>query len=193
MVCTNLNLYYIRKLSCKYELLWLSGSGEEDFWKTPPHFCIFVIISPLKRTWSLICTILNFLYLRMICTKFYWNWPAASGEDFSVNFYFFAIISPWGRGEGGVLHLYNSEYSLPKDDLCQLWLKLARRFWKRSWKCKSLTDRRQTDGQTDDGQKAIRKAHLSFQLWWAKKSIIMQTRGPWATSLTWVTLVHLER
>ena len=31
MVCTNLNLHYIRKLSCKYELFWLSGSGEEDF------------------------------------------------------------------------------------------------------------------------------------------------------------------
>jgi hypothetical protein len=49
---------------------------------TPPHFCIFVIISPLNRTWPLICTILNSLYLRMICTKFYWNWPAGSGEDF---------------------------------------------------------------------------------------------------------------
>ena len=29
------------------------------------------------------------------------------------------------------------------------------------------TDRR-TDGQTDDGRQAIRKAHLSFQLRWAK-------------------------
>jgi hypothetical protein len=37
---------------------------------------------------------------------------------------------------------------------CQLWLKLAQRFW-RSWKCKRLTDRR----QTDDGQQPIRKAH----------------------------------
>jgi hypothetical protein len=27
VVCTNLNLHYI----CKYELFWLSGSGEEDF------------------------------------------------------------------------------------------------------------------------------------------------------------------
>ena len=27
-----------------------------------------------------------------------------------------------------------------------------------------------TDGQTDDGRQAIRKAHLSFQLRWAKKS-----------------------
>jgi hypothetical protein len=31
MVWTNLNLHYIRKLSCKYELLWLSGSEEKDF------------------------------------------------------------------------------------------------------------------------------------------------------------------
>jgi hypothetical protein len=44
-----MNLHYIRKLSCKYDLLWLSGSGE-DFQMTPPHFCIFVIVSPSKRT-----------------------------------------------------------------------------------------------------------------------------------------------
>jgi hypothetical protein len=25
------NLHYIRKLSCKYDLFWLSGSGEDDF------------------------------------------------------------------------------------------------------------------------------------------------------------------
>jgi hypothetical protein len=31
MMWTILNLYYIRKLSCKYDLFWLSGSGEEDF------------------------------------------------------------------------------------------------------------------------------------------------------------------
>jgi hypothetical protein len=31
MMWTILNLHYIRKLSCKYELFWLSGSGEEDF------------------------------------------------------------------------------------------------------------------------------------------------------------------
>jgi hypothetical protein len=53
----------------------------------------------------------------------------------------------------------------PKNDLCQVWLKLAQWFWRRSPKCKSL----QTDRQTDTGQRAIRKAHLSFQLRWAKK------------------------
>ena len=39
MMLTILNLHYIRKLSCKYDLFWLSGSGEEDFSMTPPHFC----------------------------------------------------------------------------------------------------------------------------------------------------------
>jgi hypothetical protein len=38
----------------------------------------------------------------------------------------------------------------PKDDLCQVWLKLAQWFWRRSKKCESL----QTDGQTDNGQKS---------------------------------------
>jgi hypothetical protein len=36
MMWTILNLHYIRKLSCKYDLFWLTGSGEEDdlFWLT---------------------------------------------------------------------------------------------------------------------------------------------------------------
>jgi hypothetical protein len=31
MIWRNLNLHYIRMLSCKYDLFWLSGSGKEDF------------------------------------------------------------------------------------------------------------------------------------------------------------------
>ena len=31
MIRTILNLHYIRKLSCKYDLFWLSGSEEQDF------------------------------------------------------------------------------------------------------------------------------------------------------------------
>jgi hypothetical protein len=72
-------------------------------------------------------------------------------------FYFFAVISHWTRAIPFVS-------PPPKDGLCQLWLKLVQWFW-RSRKCKSL----QTDRQTD-GRRAIRKAHLSFQLRWAKKS-----------------------
>jgi hypothetical protein len=41
------NLHDIKKLSCKYDLFRVSGSGE-DFKMTPPYF---VIITPLKRIW----------------------------------------------------------------------------------------------------------------------------------------------
>jgi hypothetical protein len=43
MIWINLNLHYIRKLSCKYELFWFFGSWEEDFYMTPPHFCNYLI------------------------------------------------------------------------------------------------------------------------------------------------------
>jgi hypothetical protein len=67
--------------------------------------------------------------------------------------------------EMGYLFCLNKlESPLPKNDLCQFWLKLVQWFWRRSRKCKSL----QTDRQTDARQRAIRKAHLSFQLRWAK-------------------------
>jgi hypothetical protein len=134
-----------------------------------PH-PIFVIISPLKRTWPLICKILNSLYLKddlhqILLKLAFWFWRRRFLKVFG-KFLLFRYYLPLGKAS--VLHLYNSESSLPKDDLCQLWLKLAQRFWRISWKCKSLTDRRQMDGRTDDGKKAIRKARLSFQLRWAK-------------------------
>jgi hypothetical protein len=78
-------------------------------------------------------------------------------EIFSV-FLLFRYYLPLEKGYPLLLNKLDSP--LPKDDLCQVWLKLAQRFWRRSRKCKSL----QTDGQTDTGQQAIRKAHLSFQL-----------------------------
>jgi hypothetical protein len=66
---------------------------------TPPHFDIFVIISPFNRTWPFRWTNLNSLIPRIICTKFDWIWPSGSGKEdfkqFSVYFYSFAIVSPW--------------------------------------------------------------------------------------------------
>ena len=74
------------------------------------------------------------------------------------------------------LHLKKLESPSPRDTLCQVWLKLAQWFWRRRWKCEKFTDRQtdrrtdgRTDGQTDDGRQVIRKAHLSFQLRWAKR------------------------
>ena len=47
------------------------------------------------------------------------------------------------------------------------------------WKVYRRTDRqtdRRTDRQTDDGRQVIRKAHLSFQLRWAKKGLKVCTQ-----------------
>ena len=41
--------------------------------------------------------------------------------------------------KGGSLHLSKLESPLPKDALCQVWLKLAQWFWRRRWKCEKLT------------------------------------------------------
>jgi hypothetical protein len=57
-------LYYVRKLSCEYDIFWPSGSQGENFSMTSLNFCIFVIICPLKRKWPFINTDLNSLYLK---------------------------------------------------------------------------------------------------------------------------------
>jgi hypothetical protein len=68
---------------------------------TWPH-PIFAIIPPLKRTWPLIWTMQNSPYLRMICTKFDWNWPSGSGEEdfFNINTckHGFPIVAPSDPG-----------------------------------------------------------------------------------------------
>ena len=62
----------------------------------------FAIISNWKRAWPFICTNLNPLYSRMLCTKFGWNWQSGSGiEDFwkffPIIFNISLIISPWRK------------------------------------------------------------------------------------------------
>jgi hypothetical protein len=84
---------------------------------------------------------------------------------FSV-FLLFCYYLPFEKGY--LLCLNKLEFPSPKNDMCQVLLKLAQWFWRRSRKCKSLQTDGQTDGQTDAEQRAIRKAHLSFQLRWAK-------------------------
>ena len=77
------------------------GPVEADFYILLMYFCFFVIISPCKRVWSLICINLNSLYPRMNCVKFGWNWPSGSGgKIFEFRQCIFAILlsSPlWKR------------------------------------------------------------------------------------------------
>jgi hypothetical protein len=71
---------------------------------------------------------------------------------FSV-FLLFCYYLPLGKGIP--LYLKNLESPPPKDDLCQVWSKLAQWFWRRSRKCKSLQTDGQMDGQTDDQKSSL--------------------------------------
>jgi hypothetical protein len=91
-------------------------------------------------------------------------------------FYWFAIISPWRRA---IPFIWTNLNPLP-----------PRMIYAKSgpnWPCRSgeevenvkvygQTDR-QTDRQTDDGQNAIRIAHLSFQLRWANKILLASEKA----------------
>ena len=94
------------------------------------YFRFFVIISPWKLK-PYIWTNLN--PLRMHCAKFSWNWPSGSGEDDFSNqsMYFrnFVIISPWKRAE--LFIFTNLNLLNPKNDFCQVWLKLTQLYWRR--------------------------------------------------------------
>ena len=70
------------------------------------------------------------------------------------------------------LHLNNLESPLPKNALCQFWLKLDQWFWRRRWKCEKFTTTT-TTMTTENGHILIRKAHLSLRLRWANKFHLM--------------------
>ena len=69
----------------------------------------------------------------MIYSKFEWNWPAGSGEKIKKKiipgFFPFRYYLPLEKGDP--LHLNRIESTSPKDDLCQIWLKLVQWFWRR--------------------------------------------------------------
>jgi hypothetical protein len=54
MICTNSNLHYIRNLLCKSELFWLCGLWQEDMFKCPLPIFAVLLLSALWRgpgTW----------------------------------------------------------------------------------------------------------------------------------------------
>jgi hypothetical protein len=89
------------------------------------------------------------VWLNLAC----WFWRKRLLKFFR-SFSLFRYYLPLEKGYPFPLNKLESP--LPKDDLCQVWLKLLEWFWRRSRKCKSLqTDRqtaRQTNRQTDAGQ-----------------------------------------
>jgi hypothetical protein len=89
---------------------------------TPPYFYIFAIISPLKWTWPFICTNLNPLHPRIVCTKFDSIFPAGSGEKrFLKIFSAFSLLRYYLPLQRGYPLAFNKhEFPLPKDDLRQV-------------------------------------------------------------------------
>jgi hypothetical protein len=55
---------------CEVWLKFAQWFWRRRFLNDPPYFYIFVIISPLMRTWLLILTNLNSLHQRIIFTQF---------------------------------------------------------------------------------------------------------------------------
>jgi hypothetical protein len=70
----------------------------------------------------------------MIYSKFEWNWPAGSGEKkikkIIPGFFSLSLLSPPGEGWSPSFE-QNWIFTSPKDDLCQIWLKLVQWFWRR--------------------------------------------------------------
>jgi hypothetical protein len=114
-----------------------------------------VIISPLKRTWPFEQFKIPFNQGRFIPSLIEIGLLVLEKKIFKNLQCIFTLLllSPLREEQSPSYKQF--KIPSPKDDLRQVWLKLAQWFWRRSRKSKSL--------QTD-GLRAIRKAHLSFQL-----------------------------
>ena len=133
------------------------------------YFHHFVIISSWKGAGPFIWTNLNPLHPMMLCAKFGWFWIRRFLNFVNV-FSLFHKYLPLEKGRA--LHLNKLESPSPMDTCAKFGWNWTSGSGEEDENVKSLqTDRQtegRTDGQTDDGRQVTRKAHLSFQLRWAK-------------------------
>jgi hypothetical protein len=85
----------------------------------------------------------RFLNINCVFLLFCYYLPLQNGA--ALQFFLFCYYLPLEKS--GALYFNKLESPSPKDDLCHVWLKLAKWFWRRSRKCKSLTDRQTTDNR----------------------------------------------
>ena len=126
-ICRNLNPLHPRMHCAKIVWNWLSGSDKENFLISTMYFLLFRNYLPLDKGRALFWTNLNPLHPRMHCAKIVWNWLSGPGEeDFLFSTMYFSLFRNYLPLEkGGALHLKKLESPLPKDALCQVWLKFA--------------------------------------------------------------------
>ena len=135
-------------------------------------FCIWRNLNPCHPRMLVLRLIL--LHPRMLFAKFGWNWPSGSGEeDFlisSMYFRYFVILSPWKRA--GPFIWTNLNLLHPRMLCDKFGWNWPSDSGEEGENVISLQTEKQTDKQTDrqtTDDRVIRKAHLSFQLRWAKK------------------------
>ena len=111
-------------------IFWIEGLDKYDFLKN-------VILNS-----TVICPFLIFIALRfeqksfsMLARNCAWKWLVEIGPVIQEEKVFkscqvaISQLFPLGKEHG--LHLNKLEFPLPKDALCQVWLKLAQWFWRR--------------------------------------------------------------
>ena len=136
------------------------------FWRTSFFYFVdvFSLLSPLGKGRGHAS---EQTYPRMLCAKFGWNWSSGSGEeDFlisSIYFCYFVIFYPWKRAGP---FIWTNLYALHPNMLC------AKFGW--NWPGGSGEEDENVKTRTDDGQQPIKKAHLSFQLRWAKNILCLR-------------------
>jgi hypothetical protein len=112
-----------RMICSRFDWNWLAGSGEEKW---------FSLLWPHSNPGTMICTNLNLHYIRrLLCTSELF-WPCFLRRRFLNDPTLFLHSCDYLPFEEDLaLDLYNFRFPLSKDDLYQVWLKLARWFWRR--------------------------------------------------------------
>jgi hypothetical protein len=150
----SLKMHYFRKLSCKSKLFWLISSQGKKFSMTLTNFCNFFYYLPFEEALALYLKNLEFplpkndlyqVWLKLVR----WFYRRRLFKIFSV-ILLFCYYLPLDKGVP--LYLNKLESPPPKDDL---WPSGS------GEEVENVKVYRQTDWQTDNRQRAIRKAQVS--------------------------------
>ena len=127
---TNLNLLHPRMFCAKFGRNWPSDSWV-NFLNLNFVNVLFVIICPRKSVGQFLWMHLNSLHPRMFIPKLVEIYSVVLEKilDFVNEFPLFLFNIPFKKCKS--LHLNKLEFPSPKNTLCQVWLKLAKRFCRR--------------------------------------------------------------
>ena len=103
LICYENKSHHPKMLCAELGWNWSNGSGE--------FFFISSNLIPLPA--------------RLFSAKFSWNWPSVFTNEILLFRYYLPVE------KGVTFHLTKPKTPLCKDDLCQVWLKLAQWFWRR--------------------------------------------------------------